>query len=178
MSSSSSGRGGARTVAGYVLTEKLGSGSLRLCTRREGTPTQATLIAGGSTDLRLSLLSDIEIAPARRQTCQFGERDIHIEKLHHPNIVRLYGIHKSERHIYLFLEYCDMGDLRLHPQPASKAARGKRRARLRAACRELGFCGLKISFIEISSLKFCCCPRGWDARFRRSRSPTLALHAT
>ena len=113
VSSSSSGRGGARTVAGYVLTEKLGSGSFASVYKA-----RRYANAGDSDSRRQHRPSTVAVKAISKSRLRGGrlqanlESEISIlEKLHHPNIVRLYGIHKSERHIYLFLEYCDMGDL-------------------------------------------------------------------
>jgi len=34
-----------------------------------------------------------------------------MQTLVHPNIVRLIDIHKTDRHVYLIMEYCDQNDL-------------------------------------------------------------------
>lgn len=51
-----------------------------------------------------------------------------MQHLQHPNIVRLYMIHETHRHKYLFLEYCDGGDLskyiRKHGPMSEETAKG------------------------------------------------------
>jgi serine/threonine-protein kinase ULK/ATG1 len=35
-----------------------------------------------------------------------------LTKINHPNIVKLYDVHRTSNYLYMFLEYCHDGDLR------------------------------------------------------------------
>ena len=48
-----------------------------------------------------------------------------LQKINHPNIVKLFDVARTSNYLYMFLEYCADGDLKeyLHKQKSSKEKR-------------------------------------------------------
>jgi len=92
----------SRTVGDYNITRKLGSGSFASVFKAHHCryPDKIVAIKAISTAKLNKKLQD-------NLTTEIGI----LQKIEHENVVRLYGIQKSERHIYLIMEYCDGGDL-------------------------------------------------------------------
>ena len=91
-----------KRVGDYELVRKLGSGSFATVFKAQHFKYSDKIVAVkaiSTNKLNAKLQENLET--------EIGILD----KLSHPNIVRLYGIHKSPRHIYLFMEYCNGGDL-------------------------------------------------------------------
>lgn len=105
-----------KVAAGYVLQERLGSGSfatvykgIRLAEyqqcNNDGTPPPSNSIVAikaisrSSKKLTKKVLENLDMEIAILRTYR------------HPNIVCLHEVQKTERHFYLVLEYCGGGDL-------------------------------------------------------------------
>jgi serine/threonine-protein kinase ULK/ATG1 len=107
--------GKVKIVAGYALQQRLGSGSFATVykgvrvpsspegessTAPEGTETVAIkAITRTSEKLTKKVLENLEMEISIMRT------------YHHPNIVCLHDVQKTERHFYLLLEYCGGGDV-------------------------------------------------------------------
>ena len=57
-------------------------------------------------------LKEINISVHRKNIDRFREEIFLMNKLEHPNILKLYDTIENENYIYLILEYCDNGDLK------------------------------------------------------------------
>jgi len=96
-----------KTVAGYALAQRLGSGSfatvykgVKLSQETEGADDVAIkAIARTSEKLTQKVLENLELEISILRTYR------------HPNIVCLHNVQKTERHFYLILEYCGGGDV-------------------------------------------------------------------
>ncbi|KAF1317568.1 Ulk/ulk protein kinase, partial [Globisporangium splendens] len=89
------------TIGDYVVTSKLGSGSFAVVYKgyHKVTKVPVAIKAMSLSKLNSKLLANLET-----------EISI-MRQIDHPNIVKLYEIKKTEKHIYLILEYCAGGDL-------------------------------------------------------------------
>ncbi|RHX96563.1 hypothetical protein DYB36_006711, partial [Aphanomyces astaci] len=85
----------------YVVTARIGSGSFAIVYKgyHKVTNVPVAVKAINKTKLNPKLLENLE-----------SEISI-MRQINHPNIVKLYDIKKTDKHIYLMLEYCDGGDL-------------------------------------------------------------------
>jgi serine/threonine-protein kinase ULK/ATG1 len=96
-----------KTVAGYALQQRLGSGSfatvykgVKVSQEIEGADTVAIkAITRRSEKLTQKVLDNLELEISILRTYR------------HPNIVCLHNVQKTERHFYLILEYCGGGDV-------------------------------------------------------------------
>ncbi|ETV99388.1 ULK/ULK protein kinase [Aphanomyces invadans] len=88
-------------VGDYVVTARIGSGSFAIVYKgyHKVTNVPVAVKAINKQKLNPKLLENLE-----------SEISI-MRQINHPNIVKLYDIKKTEKHIYLMLEYCDGGDL-------------------------------------------------------------------
>ncbi|CAK4076528.1 unnamed protein product [Aphanomyces euteiches] len=88
-------------VGDYVVTARIGSGSFAIVYKgyHKITNVPVAVKAINKTKLNPKLLENLE-----------SEISI-MRQINHPNIVKLYEIKKTDKHIYLMLEYCDGGDL-------------------------------------------------------------------
>ncbi|RQM27705.1 hypothetical protein B5M09_008031 [Aphanomyces astaci] len=88
-------------VGDYVVTARIGSGSFAIVYKgyHKVTNVPVAVKAINKTKLNPKLLENLE-----------SEISI-MRQINHPNIVKLYDIKKTDKHIYLMLEYCDGGDL-------------------------------------------------------------------
>jgi serine/threonine-protein kinase ULK/ATG1 len=93
--------GKQHAIGDYIVTARIGSGSFAIVYRAHHKVTNQPVAvkAINKTKLNPKLLENLE-----------SEISI-MRQIDHPNIVKLYDIKKTERTIYLFLEYCDGGDL-------------------------------------------------------------------
>ncbi|GKZ01491.1 hypothetical protein MPSEU_001099700 [Mayamaea pseudoterrestris] len=99
-----------RTVAGYVLKEKLGAGSFATVYR--GVKLQAQQHDSAAADVvavkAIARTSD----KLTKKVLQNLEIEISILRTYrHRNIVCLHDVQKTDRHFYLLLEYCGGGDV-------------------------------------------------------------------
>ena len=97
-----------RTVAGYVLHQKLGAGSFATVYKGVRLPDNSTnapavvaikAIARTSDKLTTKVLQNLEIEISILRTYRHG------------NIVCLHDVQTTDRHVYLLLEYCGGGDV-------------------------------------------------------------------
>lgn len=91
-----------KKVGDYVIERKLGSGSFASVFKAHHckyTDKVVAIKAIATTKLNKKLQENLETEIAI------------LDKLSHPNIVQLYSIVKTDRHIYLLMEYCNGGDL-------------------------------------------------------------------
>lgn len=106
------------SIGDYIVTSKLGSGSFAVVYKgyHKVTKLPVAIKAMSLNKLNSKLLANLET-----------EISI-MRQIDHPNIVKLYEIKKTEKHIYLILEYCAGGDLqqymRRQDQKAALAASG------------------------------------------------------
>lgn len=106
------------SIGDYIVTSKLGSGSFAVVYKgyHKVTKVPVAIKAMSLNKLNSKLLANLET-----------EISI-MRQIDHPNIVKLYEIKKTEKHIYLILEYCAGGDLqqymRRQEQKAALAATG------------------------------------------------------
>ncbi|KAI9982151.1 hypothetical protein PInf_008042 [Phytophthora infestans] len=92
---------GRASIGDYVVTSKLGSGSFAVVYEgyHKVSKTPVAIKALSLHKLNSKLLSNLEM-----------EISI-MRQIDHPNVVKLYDIKKTEKHMYLVLEYCAGGDL-------------------------------------------------------------------
>eukprot|EP01083_Nonionella_stella_P062681 162986_1 len=92
-----------RMVSSYIVGEKIGSGSFATVwlARHKTTGKCVAIKSISRTKLNVN---------KKHQTNLESEISI-MKRLDHPNIVRLFDIEITDRHIYLILEFCDGGDL-------------------------------------------------------------------
>jgi serine/threonine-protein kinase ULK/ATG1 len=92
---------GRATIGEYVVTSKLGSGSFAVVYKgyHRVTKVPVAIKALSLHKLNSKLLANLEMEIAI------------MRQIDHPNIVKLYEIKKTEKHMYLMLEYCAGGDL-------------------------------------------------------------------
>lgn len=96
-----------KTVAGYALQQRLGSGSFATVYRGSKVSPETPgadnvaikAIARTSEKLTQKVLENLELEISILRTYR------------HPNIVCLHNVQKTERHFYLILEYCGGGDV-------------------------------------------------------------------
>lgn len=120
-----------KTVAGYVLQQKLGSGSFATVykgTRVEGQESspQGTHVGSPKRNDHVVAIKVITRTSEKltQKVLQNLEMEIKIlQTYQHPNIVCLHHVQKTEQHFYLFLEYCGGGDVQ-------KLIRGRKDGRL------------------------------------------------
>jgi len=91
----------SRTIGNYVVTEKIGSGSFAQVYKAHHKTTALTVAVKAISRERLN---------AKLQENLESEISI-LRKIQHKHIVELYEIKKTEKHIYLLMEYCGGGDL-------------------------------------------------------------------
>ncbi|GLD94645.1 hypothetical protein PINS_up003269 [Pythium insidiosum] len=92
---------GRATIGDYVVTSKLGSGSFAVVYKgyHKATKAPVAIKALSLSKLNRKLLANLELEIAI------------MRQIDHPNVVKLYEIKKTEKHMYLVLEYCAGGDL-------------------------------------------------------------------
>ncbi|ETM46186.1 ULK/ULK protein kinase [Phytophthora nicotianae] len=92
---------GRASIGDYVVTSKLGSGSFAVVYKgyHKVSKTPVAIKALSLHKLNSKLLSNLEMEIAI------------MRQIDHPNVVKLYDIKKTEKHMYLVLEYCAGGDL-------------------------------------------------------------------
>jgi serine/threonine-protein kinase ULK/ATG1 len=109
-----------KVAAGYVLTERLGSGSFATVYKGIILAEYQAAINGGSMSPPPSdSIGVVAIKAISRSSKKLTKKvlenlDLEIAILRtyrHPNIVCLHQVQKTERHFYLVLEYCGGGDL-------------------------------------------------------------------
>jgi len=98
-----------KIIAGYALQQKLGSGSF-------ATVYKGIKIPGDENDSDADTVAIKVITrmseKLTKKVLENLEMEIQILRTYqHPNIVCLQGVHKTDRHFYLILEYCGGGDL-------------------------------------------------------------------
>lgn len=102
------------SIGDYVVTSKLGSGSFAVVYKgyHKVTKVPVAIKAMSLHKLNSKLLANLEMEIAI------------MRQIDHPNIVKLYEIKKTEKHMYLMLEYCAGGDLQQYMRRQQKAAPG------------------------------------------------------
>lgn len=100
------------SIGDYVVTSKLGSGSFAVVYKgyHKVTKVPVAIKAMSLHKLNSKLLANLEMEIAI------------MRQIDHPNIVKLYEIKKTEKHMYLMLEYCAGGDLQQYMRRQQKAA--------------------------------------------------------
>jgi serine/threonine-protein kinase ULK/ATG1 len=106
------------SIGDYVVTSKLGSGSFAVVYKgyHKTSKTPVAIKALSLSKLNGKLLENLEM-----------EISI-MRQIDHPNVVKLYDIKKTDKHMYLMLEYCAGGDLQQYVrrrQQESKDGSGK-----------------------------------------------------
>ncbi|RLN51451.1 hypothetical protein BBJ29_009840 [Phytophthora kernoviae] len=89
------------SIGEYVVTSKLGSGSFAVVYKgyHKTSKVPVAIKALSLNKLNGKLLANLEMEIAI------------MRQIDHPNVVKLYEIKKTEKHMYLILEYCAGGDL-------------------------------------------------------------------
>ncbi|KAL4168017.1 hypothetical protein KRP22_011424 [Phytophthora ramorum] len=89
------------SIGDYVVTSKLGSGSFAVVYKgyHKTSKTPVAIKALSLHKLNRKLLENLEMEIAI------------MRQIDHPNVVKLYEIKKTDKHMYLILEYCAGGDL-------------------------------------------------------------------
>ncbi|KAL0589885.1 hypothetical protein ABG067_002110 [Albugo candida] len=111
-------RGSSGSIGDYVVTSKIGSGSFAVVYKgyHKLTKLPVAIKALSLQKLNKKLLENLESEIAI------------MRQINHPNIVKLHDIKKTEKHIYLMLEYCAGGDLqqfmKRYNQPKDSDDRG------------------------------------------------------
>ena len=133
----STSQNSGKIVAGYLLQEKLGSGSFAVVykgVRAANWPHLADkvaikAIARTSEKLTKKVLQNLEIEIAILRTYR------------HRNIVCLHEVQKTERHFYLILEYCGGGDVQglIRSRKAGRLTEGLTRRLMRDLAAGLKF---------------------------------------
>ena len=101
------GSGGLKMVAGYALERRLGSGSFATVYRGV-----KVLDSTGRTEFSAIKAISRSSEKLTKKVLENLELEISILRTYrHPNIVCLYDVQKTERHVYLILEYCAGGDV-------------------------------------------------------------------
>ncbi|KAL8024140.1 putative protein kinase [Plasmopara halstedii] len=92
---------GRASIGDYIVTSKLGSGSFAVVYKgyHKMSKTPVAIKALSLHKLNGKLLSNLEMEIAI------------MRQIDHPNIVKLYEIKKTDKHMYLVLEFCAGGDL-------------------------------------------------------------------
>lgn len=95
---------GRASIGDYIVTSKLGSGSFAVVYKgyHKTSKLPVAIKALSLHKLNGKLLSNLEMEIAI------------MRQIDHPNIVKLYEIKKTDKHMYLVLEYCAGGDLQHH----------------------------------------------------------------
>lgn len=99
------------SIGDYVVTSKLGSGSFAVVYKgyHKVTKVPVAIKAMSLHKLNSKLLANLEMEIAI------------MRQIDHPNIVKLYEIKKTEKHMYLMLEYCAGGDLQQYMRRQQKS---------------------------------------------------------
>ncbi|KAG6614193.1 ULK/ULK protein kinase [Phytophthora cinnamomi] len=111
---------GRASIGEYVVTSKLGSGSFAVVYRgyHKTSKTPVAIKALSLHKLSGKLLTNLEMEIAI------------MRQIDHPNVVKLYDIKKTDKHMYLMLEYCAGGDLQQYMRRRAQEGGGDRAARL------------------------------------------------
>jgi serine/threonine-protein kinase ULK2 len=97
-----------KTVAGYALQQRLGSGSF--ATVYKGVKVDSSDTEGAEF-VAIKAITRVS-EKLTRKVLENLELEISILRTYrHPNIVCLHDVQKTERHFYLILEYCGGGDV-------------------------------------------------------------------
>ncbi|EGZ16349.1 hypothetical protein PHYSODRAFT_450814, partial [Phytophthora sojae] len=109
---------GRASIGEYVVTSKLGSGSFAVVYKgyHKTSKTPVAIKALSLHKLNGKLLANLEMEIAI------------MRQIDHPNVVKLYDIKKTDKHMYLMLEYCAGGDLQQYMR--RRAQEGGDRAKL------------------------------------------------
>ncbi|CAI5738874.1 unnamed protein product [Hyaloperonospora brassicae] len=105
------------SIGDYVVTRKLGSGSFAVVYKGYHRTSKRPVAIKALSLYKLNgkLLANLEMEVAI------------MRQIDHPNVVKLYEIQKTDKHMYLVLEYCAGGDLqqymRRHQQPTRQPTR-------------------------------------------------------
>lgn len=99
------------SIGDYVVTSKLGSGSFAVVYKgyHRVSKLPVAIKALSLHKLNSKLLANLEMEIAI------------MRQIDHPNIVKLYEIKKTEKHMYLMLEYCAGGDLQQYMRRRQQA---------------------------------------------------------
>lgn len=105
-----------KIVAGYALQQRLGSGSF--ATVYKGVKVKVSSSEGGSSSIPEGA-DTVAIKAITRTSDKLTKKVLEnlemeisiLRNYHHPNIVCLQDVQKTERHFFLILEYCGGGDL-------------------------------------------------------------------
>lgn len=96
-----------KTVAGYALQQRLGSGSF--ATVYKGVKVSSDIPGDDVVAIKAIARTSDKLTP---KVLENLELEISIlRQYRHPNIVCLHTVQKTERHFYLVLEYCGGGDV-------------------------------------------------------------------
>ena len=93
----------SRVIGDYIITSKIGSGSFATVYKAHHRTSHVIVaikciqIEKLTLKLQENLTSEISI----------------MQKINHPNIIKLYEIKKTEKTMYLIMEYADGGDLHM-----------------------------------------------------------------
>ncbi|RLN54431.1 hypothetical protein BBJ28_00014886, partial [Nothophytophthora sp. Chile5] len=100
------------SIGDYVVTSKLGSGSFAVVYKgyHKVTKVPVAIKALSLGKLNSKLLANLEMEIAI------------MRQIDHPNVVKLYEIKKTEKHMYLMLEYCAGGDLQQYMRRRQQGA--------------------------------------------------------
>ncbi len=106
-----------KTVAGYALQERLGSGSF--ATVYKGVKIAATANGDQSTDdsgmnapfTAVKVISRISSKLTPKALSNLEMEIAIMQKYSHPNLITLLSVTKTDNHFYLFLDYCGGGDV-------------------------------------------------------------------
>ena len=87
----------------YIVTKRLGHGSFATVWRGYHRSTNVAVA--------IKSISRVKLSGHAKHADNLDSEIAILRTLHHPNIVQLYDLQSSERHIYLILEHCAGGDL-------------------------------------------------------------------
>ncbi|KAE8989971.1 hypothetical protein PF011_g18553 [Phytophthora fragariae] len=111
---------GRASIGEYVVTSKLGSGSFAVVYKgyHKTSKTPVAIKALSLHKLNAKLLANLEM------------EIVIMRQIDHPNVVKLYEIKKTDKHMYLVLEYCAGGDLQQYMRRRAQESGDRDRARL------------------------------------------------